>query len=388
MKVLFVHDGPLIRTKEGKQYHGITLNDKIRQRYLQLGDELRFLIRVRVVPDSEISKYGKIENEHFSVAECPNSKSIKLYFQNHSKVKKLVRKEVEAADFLIIRLPSAAGNLALQHAKKINKPYLIEVVACPWDVLRNHSWKGKLLAPFKFKRLQKNVIDAPYVMYVTEQFLQKRYPTHGKSIGLSDVELAPIGDVLVNRNAHIEKREGKLKLTTVSAIDVGYKGHEFVLKALSELRLQGIEMEYHLVGSGSENRLKNIAKALKIEDLLFFHGVKKHAEIFDWYDKMDIYIHPSKTEGLPRTIVEALSRGCFCLGSNVGGIPELVDKNFLFEVGNVGQIVNQLKSIDKSLLLSQAERNVNRAKDFELPNLESRRTAFYAEFKDYLKTRI
>lgn len=384
MKVLFVHDGPLIRTKEGKNYHGITLNDKIRKRYLQLADELRFLIRVRVVSEAEIGRYGTIENEHFSVAECPNSKSIKLYFQNHFKVKKLVEKEVEAADFLIIRLPSAAGNLALQHAKKINKPYLIEVVACPWDVLRNHSWKGKLLAPFKFRRLQKNVIDAPYVMYVTEKFLQNRYPTKGKSIGLSDVELSPIGDVLNKRITSIEKKVGRLKLTTVGAIDVVYKGHAFVLEAIKELRSVGIEMEYHLVGGGDSSRLTSLAKSLGIEDLLFFHGVKKHEEIFDWYDAMDIYIHPSKTEGLPRTIVEALSRGCLCMGSNVGGIPELIDSNYLFEVGNVQQIVNQLKSVDKQQLIEQAERNINRAMDFELPRLEAKRAAFYTEFKNEL----
>jgi len=384
MKVLFVHDGPLIRTKEGENYHGITLNDKIRKRYLQLADELRFLIRVRVVNADEIGRYGKIENDHFSVAECPNSKSIKLYFQNHFKVKKLIEKEVEAADFLIIRLPSAAGNLALQFAKKIKKPYLIEVVACPWDVLRNHSWKGKLLAPFKYRRLQQNVIDAPYVMYVTEQFLQNRYPTKGKSIGLSDVELAPMGDILKKRITSIENKEGRLKLTTVGAIDVIYKGHAFVLEAIKKLRSDGVEMEYHLVGGGDSSRLTSIAKKLGISDLLFFHGVKKHEEIFDWYDSMDIYIHPSKTEGLPRTIVEALSRGCLCMGSNVGGIPELIDADYLFEVGNINQIASQLKSIDKQQLIKQAERNINRAKDFELPKLEAKRTAFYADFKNEL----
>ena len=45
-------------------------------------------------------------------------------------------------------------------------------------------------------------------------------------------------------------------------------------------------------------------------------------------DNIDVFIMPSLQEGLPRSMVEAMSRGCNVIGSRVGGIPELLDDNF------------------------------------------------------------
>ena len=73
-------------------------------------------------------------------------------------------------------------------------------MSCPWDVFWNHSLKGKLLAPFMYYTTKRCVKDSNYVVYVTNEFLQKRYPTMGKNIGCSDVELPPLDDsILDNR---------------------------------------------------------------------------------------------------------------------------------------------------------------------------------------------
>ena len=66
----------------------------------------------------------------------------------------------------------------------------MEVVGCPWDAYWNYSLKGKIVAPFATYMMKRRVKSAPFVLYVTNKFLQKRYPTKGKKINCSNVELA------------------------------------------------------------------------------------------------------------------------------------------------------------------------------------------------------
>ena len=130
-----------------------------------------------------------LDKEKYTIIECPNISSVKGIFIDKRKAKLILEKEIKNVDFLIIRLPSMIGNLAVKIARKYKKPYLVEMVGCPWDALWNHSLKGKLFAPIMTYITKQEVKNAPYVLYVTKEFLQKRYPTKGKSVGCSDVML-------------------------------------------------------------------------------------------------------------------------------------------------------------------------------------------------------
>lgn len=107
----------------------------------------------------------------------------------------------------------------------------------------NYSLKGKFLAPFLFFAQKRLIKQAKYVIYVTNQFLQRRYPTNGKSINASNVELLSMQEsVLNNRLKHLNADVNKktLVLGTASAIDVKYKGQAYVMEAMSILKKKGI----------------------------------------------------------------------------------------------------------------------------------------------------
>jgi glycosyltransferase involved in cell wall biosynthesis len=58
---------------------------------------------------------------------------------------------------------------------------------------------------------------------------------------------------------------------------------------------------------------------------VIFHGaVHDRRRIRDLLDSADLFVQPSRTEGLPRALVEAMARGLPAIGSDVGGIPELL----------------------------------------------------------------
>ena len=56
------------------------------------------------------------------------------------------------------------------------------MVGCVFDAYWNYNWKGKLIAHYKLKEYKRIFHEAPYVVYVTSQFLQNRYPKKRDSI--------------------------------------------------------------------------------------------------------------------------------------------------------------------------------------------------------------
>ena len=227
MKALFCYDGPLYKDDSGNYFDSI-LNDQMFERYFKVADELKIIIRTRKIDgENGKKKMSRLTNPCISVVECPNLSSIGGLLRNRNEAKRIIDREIKEADLIFIRLPSVIGNISVDLAKKHKKKYLIEVVGCPWDSYWNYSFKGKIVAPAATSIMKKRVKTAPYVLYVTNQFLQGRYPTQGKSVNCSNVELAPVSkEVLEARFKRIKSYSPKTKyiIGTAAAIcDTGFR---------------------------------------------------------------------------------------------------------------------------------------------------------------------
>lgn len=378
-KVLFVHDGPLFYDDKGNYYeyafHGLL------ERYSYLGDEITFLMRT--VPLTPETKNTLVPKE-VRVVGVSNFKSPRLYFREKPKAEKIIEEEVKRADYLVLR-GSTCAHIALKYAKKYSKPYIYECVGCVWDSMWNYSLLGKMMAPFCFFNAKKIIKNAEYVYYVTNEFLQKRYPTDGKSVACSNVVINPVNaEVLENRLRRIKDRkiDSKIILGTAAALDVRYKGQEYVIKAIPQLIKKGYDIEYRLAGGNRMNIsfLSDLAREYGVEDRVIFCGSLASNQMADFYDSLDIYIQPSKQEGLPRSVIEAMSRGCPTVGTRVAGIPELLQKECLFKKGSTKAVVEVLLSVLKSDLSRIVKENFYKAKGYEQQILTARRNEFYDEF--------
>ena len=381
-KVLFVHDGPIFFDEKGN-YYGLHFNETLKNRYLHLGKEVAFLMRTKPIDIKDLGRFSKISSENFRVIAFPDYKSIGLYFKNHKKAKRIITEAVLEHDVIVCRLPSASGSVAVKMARKYKKPSLVEYVACTFDAYWNYDWRGKLIAHYKMwqqKRLMKKV---PYTVYVTSEFLQKRYPTNGQSIHCSNVELQPLNEsTLENRLLKIEQTDFSrpLILGTVAALNVPYKGQADVIKAIAKLKVQGNVFHYHLVGTGNPEKLLQQAKKHDVTDLVKIIGPLKHDEVFGFLKEIDIYIQPSKQEGLPRAVIEAMSKACPVLGARTAGIPELLEPEMIFKPGNIKEVSDKLRLLDKNIMRAQALRNFEEAKKYERVALDKRRQEFYNHF--------
>ncbi len=378
-KLLFVHDGPIYYDDNGKfyevSYHGLL------ERYQYIANDITFLMRVE--PVSEHTR-NTLVPEKVHVIGVPNFKNPRIYFKYIKRVRKIIKKAVKNTDCLVLR-GGSCSNIALQYAKKYDKPYIYECVGCTWDSLWNYSLLGKIMAPSSFLAERRRIKEAPYVCYVTGEFLQRRYPTKGKSVSCSNVVVhAADPSILTKRLERIKRSAQKQKyvLGTAAAIDVRYKGQEYVMKAIGELVKEGYDFEYYLAGGNRLNStyLKELAQKLNIEERIHFTGSLDSLQILEFYDSIDIYVQPSKQEGLPRAVIEAMSRGIPAIGTNIAGIPELLQRENLFRKGSVKSVKKALKHMVNADLSRYAEENFEKAKEYRIDVLTNRRNKFYDEF--------
>lgn len=394
MKLLLAYKFNFIRDKEENIYAYGAIDNDLFERYSNLSDNLTILSNFdKKEYNVELLKrsFNTIKTSNKKIIEVPNLYSSNYTYLNpiiRHKIDKIIEKSVVESDAIIIRVPSFIGYKVAKFAKKHNKPYLIEIVGCARDSLWYHSIKGKLIAFSNFFSMRKSVKKAPFALYVTNMFLQHRYPNNGVNIGCSDVAL------LETNNQVLEQRLKKINemtetqtivLGTTAAVNVRYKGQQYVIKAISKLNKEGYNFEYHLVGGGDNSYLKAMAKKYKIEDKVKFLGTYTHKEVFDFLDMIDVYIQPSKLEGLPRSLVEAMSRGCPSLGSNVGGIPELLDKKNIFKKNSSKEIYVLLKQINRESLMNEAKHNFKKAQEYNKDALNKKREAFYKDFIDKVR---
>ena len=266
-------------------------------------------------------------------------------------------------------------------AKLQRKRIMSFVVSCAWDAYWNHSWQGKLLAPYMFLRTRYTILHSDYVLYVSNHFLQHRYPTHARyQCGCSNVRIASLDTTIIDhRLDFIQNWDGKeLHIATTAAVDVRYKGQQYVLKAMNILKKQGhTNIHYFLLGGGNQEYLRKLVDKYGLEQQVHFLGIVPHDEIFSVLDKMHVYIQPSLQEGLPRAMVEAMSRGLLCIGANTAAIPELIEPQFVTCRKSSSDIAHLLRSVTKEMLLQQAQRNFSEAHNYEEAALNARRNAFF-----------
>ena len=307
------------------------------------------------------------------------------------KYNKEINNKVEKSDFIILRCFSFICVKVFKYMKKYEKTYLAEVMNCAWDSLWNHSLKGKIVAPYIFFKTKEMILDANYVTYVTEKFLQNRYPCKCKYASISDVDILKINeeDILKSRNNKIKEFSNKkeIKIMTIGATNVKFKAQKYVIKAIKKLKKDNIKIKYYLAGGGDTTRLRRIAKRCKVLENILFLGELNRIELFSYLDNIDIYVHPSLQEGLPRSVVEAMSRACPVIGATTGGIPELISKKFLVKRKSSKDIYNKIKyycNLNEEQRKKVSLYNLEKTKKFNDLLLHRERKKYYKYIKKQL----
>jgi glycosyltransferase involved in cell wall biosynthesis len=383
MKLLFVYDAPFY--KEGDNiYTADSLPSNVwGNNYLPYFENITIISRYRLNKKHKNSLSSLDDGRitfNLILEYSPGFSFIKRFLLSFNKIKTQITKAIKETDVTIVRLPSLFGFIAISILKKYKKPHLIEVVAFAKEsYIRHGSLAGKICGYF-FEWLTKKYIEsAENVLYVAKM-LQKRYPTSGYSEIISDVI---IENILKPEEININRFTGeRFKIGLIGALSVRFKGQDVLMKAITKLEPDiRKNIELYFVGFGDDDWIVTLAKELGLSENIKFTASLPRNNIFDFLKTMSLYVQPSFMEGMPRSLLEAMSMGCPVLASNIGGIPEVLDSDLLHNPGDYNAFSNQIERFynDREYLKNEALRSLEIVKPFLKNNLEEKRRKFFAK---------
>ena len=128
---------------------------------------------------------------------------------------------------------------------------------------------------------------------------------------------------------------------------VRQKGLDFGLQALSQLK--DLEWTWSIAGDGPQlDTLKSLAAELGIQERVHFLGWQSRDELTKQYQQANIFLFPSRHEGMPNAVLEAMSTGLPVVATRIAGSEELViegETGFLVQTENVDELRESLRRI-------------------------------------------
>lgn len=143
------------------------------------------------------------------------------------------------------------------------------------------------------------------------------------------------------------------------------KGLDIMLKAVA--RLADRRWDWVIVGEGPQRAsLQAESDRLGLGDCVRFLGARVHEDLPSIYREADVFVLPSRSEGLGVVLIEAMACGLPIVASRVGGIPEVAQEGsgaFLFEPGDAEELAAALQRFlqDPTLATRMGSSNRTRA---------------------------
>ena len=374
MKALFIHDHKFIYNKiEYNCYYSGKFSNKSFERYFNHFSSLTIISRT--VENSNVDGLNLINDKRINFISFDDQSNMKNRFFKRKKYKEIIFKIIENYDAVIIRLPSEIGFLAANVCYENNIPFVCEVVACPVDSMRGFgTLKSKLYSPIIKNEMKKSVERACGALYVTDCFLQKRYPNNGFSVSASNVDIFKVSTKFK------KKSDAEIGICLIGNLDSEHKGYPVLYKALDYLdKSSNLKFKMYLVGSGSKYKIENKFNNINLE----FTGSLKNDDVHSLLeDKIDIYVQPSNQEGLPRATIEAMSHAIPCIVSDAGGLSELIDKKYVHLKSDYKKLANCIISLlsSKEEYYQQSFVNSKKSENFLSDKLIPLRLKFYNEY--------
>lgn len=356
-------------------------------RYLEVFDQVRVVARIREV--QAVSAEAKRANgENVSFVPVPYYLGPWQYLLRARQVTRAVRQAVRPDDAVIMRMGSQLASCLTPLLHRTSHPYGVEVVGDPYDVFVPGAVRHPLRPFFHWwfpRQLRRQCARACAAAYVSEHALQRRYPAapHAFTTHYSSIELPQ--EAIVNAPRHSQLRE-PISIVSVGTLAQLYKAPDVLIDAVALCVEQGLDLQAVWLGDGKHRaEMEAYASQHRVREQMRFLGQVPAGEaVRARLDEADLFVLPSRTEGLPRAMIEAMARALPCIGSNVGGIPELLPPEDLVPAGDAKALAQKIKKVvtDRDRMARMSARNLEKAREYQDDVLRERRLAFYQYVRD------
>jgi glycosyltransferase involved in cell wall biosynthesis len=219
----------------------------------------------------------------------------------------------------------------------------------------------------------------------TSRYAQDLYPSSNKQ------NQWVFSSVKLDQQVVTEPRtKQQFKTTPVHIVSIGRlepeKGHAVLIDALANLKEEGVGFTAKIIGPGKEvdNLQRQVAELGLTEKVCISAAVPWGPQLFKELDNGQLFVLPSITEGMPRALIEAMARGLPAIGSNTGGIKELLGKEYLVPSGDSMALTKKITEImDNPERLEMMSRvNFEKAMDYRPEIMNQRKTEFWRCIKN------
>jgi glycosyltransferase involved in cell wall biosynthesis len=379
MRVTVTLEHRFVSTPDGRFWTDSTFDRAFWDAYLEVFDDVRVVARVRPV-DRHDSVLREASGPGVELFPIPYYVGPSQYVRRLADIRSAAASLITRNDAYVFRVPSPISGWIVPRLRAIGHPYALEVVGDPADVFArgaiSHPLRPVIRAVYvaQLKRQARHSVAASYV---TERALQARYRCSGFTTGISSIRM---DDSYLAREP---KRfdGGTLNLIQVGTLEELYKAPDVTLAAVRECVARGLDVKLTLVGGGRRQaELQRMADEPLLRGRVRFTGtLQSGSAVRAELDHSDLFVLPSRQEGLPRAMIEGMGRGLPAIGSLVGGIPELLPREDLVPPGNVAALATKIAEFgaDPARMRAAAARNLERARGYCASVLRPKRRAFY-----------
>ena len=403
------HEHRFDRTPDGAIWTQVAGEYSYWGRYLGVFRRVKILARAREVGDIPFGSI-RADGEGVSFVPLPHYIGPWQYLYRAWKVKEVAISAVGKTDAVILRIPGQIGSCIEPFLRNTSHPYAVEVVGDPYDVFAPGAVRHPLRPFLRWwfpKKMRRQCAGACAATYVTEYTLQRRYPCLMRSGGFfrkvisgrqleqgkpyitsfSDIDLP--GEYFVTRKKDYPRRDPVFTILTIGSLSQMYKGTDVLIDAVSACIREGLDLRLIIIGDG-KHRQELEARAWKCglgERACFLGQIPFGKDITAQLDKADLFVLPSKTEGLPKAMIEAMARGLPCIGSTAGGIPELLHIEDMVPPGDISALARKIREVVSSpdRMARMSERNIEKAYEFHGDILRVRRVNFYKNVRSTME---
>ena len=385
MKVSIALDHRFSRTPDGAVWTRTFFGPSFWDRYLEVFDRVEIVGRVHQVKTPE-SGWQRVDSGRVSVVPIPNYIGPWQFLTRVRKVRRTVRASLINSEAVILRVSSAVASCLAPVLRHTGQPYGLEVVADPYDALAPGAVRHPLrpLLRWWFPRQLRHLCgNAAAVSYVTRAALQRRYPpsSNAYTTHYSSVELRE--DAFIRQPRVYNPDLTSFRLIFVGTLEELYKAPDILIESVAACVRGGLDITLKVIGEGrARAALEARTAELNISDCVTFLGeLPSGAKIRSELDDADLFILPSRQEGLPRAMIEAMARALPCIGSTVGGIPELLGPEEMAPPGEPVALAQKIREAlgDPIRLSRLSAQNLAKAQEYREELLQAKRLRFYRE---------
>ncbi|MPY68378.1 glycosyltransferase family 4 protein [Deinococcus sp. SDU3-2] len=379
MRVSIVQEQRFIHLANGETYDDGHSTYELWQRYLSHFEEVQVIGRsrlVNVLPPG----YRRVDGPGVKVFHLPDYHGPESFVLRVLPLLSRLMQAFEPGEAVILRVSGTLASLSAPLLRWRRQPFAVEVINDPAQVFSRGGVQHPLRRLFRWgyasqTRWQCRVSSAS--LYVTRRALQEAYPSRPGTpvFGVSDVRLPPEAYA----SARVYSGPG-LRAVMVGSLQHWYKGPDIAIRALAQLRAQGLPVTLRIVGQGLKRpECEALARELGVEHACTFVGQRPTPEaVRRDLAQADLFVMPSRTEGLPRALVEAMAQGLPAVGSRVSGIPELLPEDALVTPGSAEEFAEVWGAWarDPVRLTAGSQRNFAEARTYAEPILSAERGDF------------